>query len=332
MIKILETILANLQAQRDVMLVTVTSSAGSAPRGAGAHMLVGTEGALLGTIGGGRAEYESERIAQKLLQEQHSGSKKFILAPNDIEDLGMICGGKIEVLFTYFTHQNVPVCTLLQQILAQMTQHHAAWLLLKTNATTTQLGFYSRETKFIGFEVALTKIQKKPQYWQDEQTVYYVEPISQSGKVYIFGGGHVAQALAPVLKPLDFYTVIYDNRPKFLTSEFFPTADELIVGDLEHIEEHIKLNEEDYGIVMTRGHKSDFSLEVQLLNSPITYLGVIGSKHKTALHHRQLKVAGFTDVDLQRLTMPIGLEITAETPAEIAISIAAQLIQARAQN
>lgn len=331
MIKILEEILANLQAQRDVVLVTVTSSAGSAPRGAGAHMLVGTEGALLGTIGGGRAEYESEHIAQQLLQEQHSSSKKFILAPNDVEDLGMICGGKIEVLFTYFDQRNQSICTLLQQIIEQMTQHHAAWLLLKTDATTTQLGFYSQETKFIGFEVALEKIQKKPQYWQDEQTVYYVEPISQSGKVYIFGGGHVAQALAPVLKPLGFYTVIYDNRPKFLTPEVFPTVDELIVGDLEHIEEHIKLNEDDYGIVMTRGHKSDFSLEVQLLNSPIAYLGVIGSKHKTALHRRQLKAEGFSDAALKRLTMPIGLEIAAETPAEIAISIAAQLMQTRAQ-
>ncbi|MFC6170055.1 XdhC family protein [Loigolactobacillus jiayinensis] len=330
MIKILETLLANLQAQRDIVLVTVTSSAGSAPRGAGAHMLVGTDGALLGTIGGGRAEYESEKLAQKYLQQQRNGSKKFILAPNDVEDLGMICGGRIEVLFTYFDHTETTICTLLQQIIEQMTQHHAAWLLLQSDQTETKLGFYSRETKFVGFEVALDKIQKTPQFWQEKQTTLYAEPISQSGKVYIFGGGHVAQALAPVLKPLDFYTIIYDNRPKFLTPEVFPTADELIVGNLDQIEEHIKLNVEDYAIVMTRGHKSDFSLEVQLLNSPITYLGVIGSKHKTALHHRLLKEKGFSDEDLKRLTMPIGIEIAAETPAEIAVSIAAQLIQSRA--
>lgn len=329
--EIFEKLLANLKKQQPAVLVTVLSSSGSAPRGAGAHMLVGTTGTICGTVGGGRAEYESEKLAKAHLKQQTSGIKDFNLAPNDIEDLGMICGGRIKVIFTYFSPEVKMNQTVLQQLLQTMAAHQSGWLLFKLTAATVVLGFYSQASGFVGFEVAKEKLTAKPQTWQIEQQLFYSEPVSQNSKVYLFGGGHVSQALVPVLKPLNFYTVVYDDRAKFLTADYFPTADDLIVGDLTQLAQKITVTAADYAIVMTRGHQSDFDVERQLLKTPAFYIGVIGSHHKTAVHRRDLKVAGFSTSDIDRLNMPIGLKIGAETPAEIAISIAGQLIQRRAQ-
>jgi xanthine dehydrogenase accessory factor len=160
---------------------------------------------------------------------------------------------------------------------------------------------------------------------------FYVEKLASSATVYVFGCGHVGQALVPVLEKVGFRCVALDDRPDFANRTLFPDADEVKVIDLEHISDSVTIGPEDYVVVMTRGHMFDTIVQAQALRTPCCYIGVIGSHHKKAGVFQKLREMGFTDTDLERITTPIGLEIAAETPAEISISIAAQLIELRAR-
>ncbi|EOJ96295.1 hypothetical protein WOK_02466 [Enterococcus faecalis EnGen0359] len=166
---------------------------------------------------------------------------------------------------------------------------------------------------------------------QKEDIIFLTEAILQVGKVYIFGSGHVARALVPILNYLSFYCVVVDDRPEFLTAQAFPQAKELRVIPLENLAAFIEITADDYGIVITRGHNFDFIVAKQLLETPAKYIGVMGSKHKIASQVRRLKEVGYTMTEIERIFMPIGLDIAAETPEELAISIAGELIQQRYQ-
>lgn len=149
-------------------------------------------------------------------------------------------------------------------------------------------------------------------------------------KVYIFGGGHVAQALVPVLAAVGFAPVVYEEREEFASKELFEEAEAVICGSFEHIGEYIGPKETDYIAIMTRGHEDDYTVLKQALSTNVEYIGLMGSRSKRAMLFGQLKKDGFEDKDLARVHNPIGLDIGSETPAEIAVSIAAELIAVRA--
>ena len=160
---------------------------------------------------------------------------------------------------------------------------------------------------------------------------YYVEPLTRAGYAYIFGGGHVGAALVPVLASVDFRVVVYDNRPGFATPEHYPQAERVILGDYLDIGAHLTLTENDYVCIMTPGHQADREVLLQAMRSPATYIGCIGSRHKIASTNAYLMENGIPETELARIHAPIGLDILGQTPAEIAVSIAAELILHRAK-
>ena len=159
---------------------------------------------------------------------------------------------------------------------------------------------------------------------------YYIEPLTQAGHAYIFGGGHVGTALAPVLASVGFRVVVYDNRPDFAKPDHYPSAEQVILGDYLDIGAHLTLTENDYVCIMTPGHQADREVLLQALRSPATYIGCIGSRHKIAATNAYLMANGIPEADLARVHAPIGLEIYGQTPAEIAVSVAAEMIRHRA--
>lgn len=257
-----------------LVLVSVEASSGSTPRGEGAMMLVSAQGRIAGTIGGGAVEHRSEQLAREALAAGRSRVERFQLRPNEVQDLGMICGGDVEVSFRYLAG---------------------------------------------GDEAAIA--------WAREEEAR----LTPSGRVYIFGGGHVAQALVPALAAVDFRCVVLEDREDFCRPELFPGVEETRLIQNGDPAAYAGITAEDYVAVMTRGHKDDLTVQAQALKTPAKYIGVIGSRKKTAAVFARLRDMGYTDADLQRITTPIGLSIKAETPAEIAVSIAAQLIQLRAE-
>lgn len=323
-----------MEEGKEVVLLTIYDRTGSAPRGAGAHMVVGKKGRIFGTIGGGAVEYEAEQRALQVLKEKVSCCAHYYLKQNEVQDLGMVCGGEVDVALSYLnpadfmTRESISFAGKLEK------KEETAWLILDiTEETGGGVAFYGRKSGISGMKVPDKVMDGMLSAFgtvEAEGRMYYYERLTQPGKVYIFGGGHVAQALVPALAAIDFSCVILEDRKEFCKPELFPEADRVLKIDMQRIADFINITEEDYVCVMTRGHKDDTRVQEQILKTPARYIGVIGSRKKKAAVSDALKRAGFTDQDLSRITTPIGLEIQAETPAEIAVSIAGQLIQVRA--
>ena len=162
------------------------------------------------------------------------------------------------------------------------------------------------------------------------QRTYRLTNESAADLGMICGGGHVSQALVPALARVDFSVTVLEERTEFLTPELFPDAQALIHADYLRLSDFITMTPDDYAVVMTRGHQGDFEILRQLLQSPAAYVGCIGSRKKVAATQARLREAGIDESRIQSLHSPIGLAIGAETPAEIAVSITAQMIAHRA--
>ena len=329
-----QTIAQRLRAGEDLVLVTVVASSGSTPRGAGSRMLISKTGRICGTIGGGAVEYRSEQLAQEVLQSRKSREQSFLLTKNDVQDLGMICGGDVQVFFHFLAAGDASVLALAEEAEALFAEGHDLWLVSELSAGG-RLGLYSRERGFVGIdapEALLDAMRRRPVREELDGRDFYVEQIQSSGRVLVFGCGHVAQALVPVLAKVGFRCVAMDDRPEFARADLFPDAADVRLIDFTNIAASVTITEEDYLCVMTRGHAFDAVVQAQAMQSPACYIGVIGSRKKIAGVTARLKEEyGFADADFERVTSPIGLAIRAETPEEIAVSIAAQLIALRAE-
>ncbi len=316
------------------VLATVVAGSGSTPRGAGARMLVARDGRVRGTIGGGAVEHRSEKLALDVLRDGSSRLERYRLHKNDIQDLGMICGGEVYVYFRYIPPNDSAMITLAEKVEEHFKRGEQSWLIEEiTPDKAGGMGVFGKDSGLFGMDVpndALAGLQNKPRQIEAHGRVFYCERLIRAGLVYIFGGGHVAQALVPVLAAVDFRCVVLEDREDFARMELFSGACDTLLIDNARIAEYISVTPDDFTVVVTRGHKDDQLVQAQMLKTPARYIGVIGSRKKSAAVFANLRDMGFTDMDLARITTPIGLKIGAETPSEIAVSIAAELIKERA--
>ena len=357
MIEVFKKLLELIHQNQDSVLVTVIESTGSTPREKGARMLVTRSGRISGTIGGGTIEYLAEELGKICLEEKRSCTKDYNLAPNEVADLGMICGGQVKVLFQYIDPVGKGLVEVFTKLIDLLGRNQQCWFLsfvgeeqsnpflilsndgkwhggeiLSLNRENIPKGysFYQQPELAASEELKETESKTITKVNNEKKLMYFIEEFSQQGKVYIFGGGHVSQSLVPVLRELDFYCVVLEDREDFLTEELFPSANERILVNFKNIEEKVTLTEKDYAVVVTRCHQFDYELQKQLLSTPVYYIGVMGSKRKTATQKELLKEEGFFPKDIERIHMPIGTPIKAETLKELAISISAELILKRA--
>lgn len=270
--KLIEKIQRLAAEGKDAVLVYIKDSKGSTPRGEGACMLVNADGRAAGTVGGGALEHACEKIAAEALSTRTDLAHAFRLNAKDMQNLGMICGGDVDVDFLFINSDD-----------PQSVQR----------ALETAAG-------------------------------------QARGRVYIFGGGHVAQALVPALAAVDFDCIVLEDRPDFADPALFPHAADVRQIDNSRVLEEVDIQPDDRVVIMTRGHQNDLEIQAQVMRSPARYIGVIGSQAKTAALTKRLHEMGFTDEDFANVYAPIGIPIRSETPAEIAVSIAAQLILERA--
>lgn len=324
---ILSRIHDRLSAGDALVLVTITAASGATPRGAGAHMLVSEEGRICGTIGGGAVEYRAQELAKQMLQEKTSGSRNFSLNRDDVQNLGMICGGNVEVFFHYLSAHDPKILALTQEAEAMFAQDNAFWMVCDIG-NGGHLQLYRRENCP---DWMLSSLTGKPQRLQRDGLDLFIEQLHVPGRVYIFGGGHVAQELEPVLSHIGFRCVVLEDREEFAKKSLFPSAEDVRLIDFTRISDFVTISEQDYVCVMTRGHAHDTVIQAQILRQTPCYCGVIGSRSKAAgVRKALLEEHGLTEQECDRITTPIGLPIQAETPEEIAISIAAQMISVRA--
>ncbi len=302
-------LLYEMEKKHDTVLVSIISGSGSAPRGAGSQMLVSSRGRLVGSIGGGAVEKRSEELALEALEAGRSFRHDFVLRTGAVEDIGMVCGGDVSVWFQFIAGTDAAWSTLAGELIRRIEARAPGFLLLNETGGPPALA------------EGCGSIPEG----------YFALPLPLGDRVVIFGGGHCAQALVPVLKSVGFRVTVMDCRPEYASAEQHPQADVLICGDYLRVEDYITLDENDYAVIMTNGHSHDFEIQAQVLRRPLAYVGVIGSRSKTAAVNARLRAAGIPEDAIATVHTPIGTAIKAVTPAEIAVSIAGELILERAK-
>jgi xanthine dehydrogenase accessory factor len=157
----------------------------------------------------------------------------------------------------------------------------------------------------------------------------FVEPILPPAELYIFGAGHVAASLYKVARIVGFDITVIDDREVYASRERFPEAEKIIAEDFDKGMAQLSPSESSYIVIVTRGHRDDMRVLRWAVQTPARYIGMIGSKRKTITIFKELQNEGLPAQLFDRVHAPVGLDIGAITPEEIAISITAELIAKR---
>ena len=323
-----------LRQDRRAVLCGILSSAGSTPRRPGALMAVLSGGKRVGTIGGGALEERVWAEALLLLAGDACRLRTFRLADAGTpEHLNMACGGEVTVSLQVLGPPALPLIHAAEEALAHPVQD--VWLVsVVEEGGPWRMGLYDsvhglRFTSAIPVET-LCPLLISQSVFLPGQPGLWVQPLVRRGDVYLFGGGHVGAELCPLLHRVGFRVTVCDDRPDFAQPERFPQAEQVLLVDYRSLPPSLSLTERDYVAIMTSGHQGDLEILRQVLSTTAAYIGCIGSRRKAAILRERLSALGLSQRDLDRVYSPIGLPLGGDTPAEIAVSIAAQLIAHRA--
>jgi xanthine dehydrogenase accessory factor len=286
-----------------VALGVVTSAKGSSPQKAGAIALFHADGRIVGTLGGGCLEAEAQKIAFNALESAQPRSFDIVLDGDFRWDDGMICGGRVSGW------------VLPDAQLAGVE----FWEKLATTRAAEHWGV-TREFAFVQGESARTEAESLLHH------AVVVPPI----RLWIAGAGHIAQAVAPLARALDFEVTVFDDRAALASTDFFPQAIELRSGDWVDLLAAVPAPPA-LGLIVTRGHEHDAQVLRAWLQQPFAWLGMIGSRRKARMIRENFVREGVaTEERMSEVECPVGVEIGAVSPQEIAISIVARLIERRA--
>lgn len=161
------------------------------------------------------------------------------------------------------------------------------------------------------------------------QLEVFVEPIIPPPRAFIFGAGHISKSLSKVATLAGFATTIIDNRDTFANRERFPEAEEIHAEEYEEVFPKLFINESSYVIIVTRGHRDDLRVLRWAVTTPARYVAMIGSKRKVIGVIKELEKDGVPRSALERIFAPMGLEVGAVSPEEIAVAVAAEMIAVR---
>lgn len=295
------------EGREPMVLVTIIDTKGSAPRHTGSKMLVGSGGILEGTVGGGKGEYNGVCEALEILKH-----KAFTLM--DVARLGddpraslMICGGINRMMLQYLEGATRDAYL---GALERLEAGHEA--LVRTDLDT-------------GISVLLDGERAEEGEGDGEGNVF-VDRMAPPDNLLILGGGYVGAALYELGVFLGFEVSVFDDREEFVTRERFPMAETLAWGHFpDLIGKHV-FNDNTHVAIVTRGHLEDAACLKACIRRPNRYLGLIGSRRKVRLLMEEMREDGYGEEELGRVHAPIGLDIGAETPEEIAVSVLAEII------
>jgi xanthine dehydrogenase accessory factor len=358
-------ILGCLARRQRLVLATVVARSGSGPREAGASMAVKDGGESLGTVGGGLLEAQVLAAAQEVLRSTRPVCLTFSLTAKEVAAGGMLCGGRVEVLVDVLEVRDPGILQIFEKIVAAQEEGRGVWLIrsirpeqsernvssvsvapesalpVVRSLVRTGLGLMDEDNLDAGSldMTDLTINTLKHQRRRAEVALiasggvrYLLQPVVLPDRVIIAGAGHVAQELATLCHFLGLRTVVIDDRREFAGRERFPAAGEIVISpdSFQDCFLGMEIDGDCRIVIVTRGHEHDRNVLAQALRTGAGYIGMIGSRRKRDAIYRSLRGEGFSPEDLARVHCPIGIAIGARTPAEIAVSIAAELIALRA--
>ena len=339
---IIEHIVDSLNEEHEVVTATILQKSGSAPREAGAKMLIRKDASIEGTIGGGTLEAMAIQLAPEVFKTKQCSVEDIELTDDDARAAGMVCGGEVSVLLEYIDALDISQLNIYHKAkelkvsdtdfvmitkISQSKRHLSGknkWICTETDL----FGEEDKEVQNIVKELRENFHHIKFHLYVGNNR-YMIEPFYTTDKLYIVGAGHISQQIAALTKTLGFYTAILDDREAFANKERFPTVDEVHVvpSTYEGLLQDVHIAKNSYIVIVTRG--VDKVVLEQALQAKAKYIGMIGSKTKKNYVYSQLLQEGFAQKDLDDVCCPVGVSINAQTPEEIAISIVAELIKVR---
>ena len=359
--EILEEVVGLIARRQNAALASVVSARGSLPMSRRSKLLVLPDGSQRGTVGGGCLEAEVHSMARLAMTSSLASLRRFTLTEKKAGAEGLNCGGTVEILIEPIGAMGDGALQVYRQAVASMTVREetvmatviasperpvdepvmrllgkgiVSWKGLRVGAGS--LGVDRLLTEW-AVEEALTVLGQDraclvrvPEELAARASLL-LETLDAPPTLYLFGGGHVSLAVARVARTAGFRIVVVDDRPAFANAERFPEADQTLVLPMDQAMARLPIDKGSYIVAVTRGHQHDEPVIEQAIRTPAAYIGMIGSRRKVAIMWERLRARGITDDQLARVRAPIGLPIGGDSPGEIAVSIVAELVQARRQ-
>lgn len=334
-----------LRNGQELAVATIIADGGSTPRTSGAKMIVYRNGGISGTIGGGAVEGDVMQRALRLFETRGAEIVSYDLSRNgNLHPMDAICGGRMQVLIEHVSvhEKNIELYHAAQE---EMKMSRSFFWIGKITDNNGQLlvehAILKGPSEFSGTPQTKHELQKLVESntlnSQGSALItslghsYVIESIRPPDTIFLFGAGHVSRDIAALGSKVGFRIVVFDDRAEFNNPDRFPDADEIRVcpgfaGVFKGFDTHLN----DFIVIVTRGHRFDKEVLAQALQTEVGYIGMIGSRQKRDAIYQELIDQGFAQGGLEQVYCPIGLSIDAETPAEIAVSVVAQLIRHRA--
>ncbi|MBI2216709.1 MAG: XdhC family protein [Candidatus Rokubacteria bacterium] len=349
-----------------VVTAVIVRARGATPRGVGARMIVRADGAVLGSVGGGCGE---ARVVAEAAAVRLDGRPRFAVLDltGEMNDQSPThCGGVMDVFIERFDRDaaapaGLGRCDALDTILdARAAGDHVAQALVVANprgvagipagarwivtADGRVLGAAPPELTAALGEVGRTALGANRSHrlglvrqdgaWavargDDGAVNVFVETIPPRPALIVVGAGHIAVPLVAIAKQLDFHVTVVDDRPAFASRDRFPGADRIVAAAIGQTLRDLAIGPASHVVLVTRDHQHDEAALSAVIDRGPAYIGMIGSRRRVREVFRHLRAAGVPDDRIERVHAPIGLSIGAESPAEIAVAIVAEIVQVR---
>ena len=339
---------SELEQERPVVVATVVHTKGSTPQKPGAKLLVRNDGSGVGTLGGGCVEGDIWFAANQLLKRGGGAEyREYHLNEDLAAQDGLVCGGTMYFLIdpvyepahyesyarqidaAYEGGPPVAMASLIRSAEGSSLPTGAKLFIHEGGFTEGTLGDPRMD------RAAAEKAQELMAHGRcefittEDGAEYFIEAYTTPPRLVICGGGHVSKAIAPLAKTLGFHVFITDDREEFANEERFPEVDRVVALTPEDALPKLPINANTFIVVATRGHRYDNVALEAAARTPAKYVGLMGSKRKTILIYEDLVRTGLPLERIREIRSPIGLDIHARTPQEIAVSIIAEALMFR---
>ncbi len=343
-------LLESLQKKERCVFATIVETHGSTPQKPASSAVFGKNGLIAGTIGGGSVEHRIQEKATEAVTSGNSGIFRFELNDDIHADDSAICGGGMTILLDAAPEKHLSVFEALNK---SFTSGIPGVLLTKGNFVSNSDFTINRfwvtsepaaalndneqeEVKKAVYDMLRNPVKNElrelviPASPETKGDFIILESIVPKSRLVIAGAGHVGKALSHFGKLLDFEVIVWDDREEYANRDNLPDADKIISGNVQNGLSDLNSNNDTFVVIVTRGHKNDSEVLKQVISSEAGYIGMIGSSKKVLqVREKSIGEGWATTAQWEKIHAPIGLKIGSETVEEIAVSIAAELIQVR---
>jgi len=320
------------EGERDIAIATVITTWGSAPRGVGAKMAATKSGRVTGSISGGCVESAIIEEGPAVLASRHPKILHFETSDDTAWKVGLPCGGTIDVLVEPFEPSLFEFLRPYLKVNARVTQitvirgpEELLGRRIAFGPNGEAAGTISEQLDATAREIARTARTPERRFSGDELELF-IDPMLPAPTVVMVGGVHIAVALAKLAQDMGYRSVVIDPRKSFGSADRFGGVDRLLALWPDEAFRQVELTAETAVVVLTHDPKLDDPALEAALRSPVFYIGALGSARTQERRRARLAERGYTDVELERIHGPVGLDIRAAGPAEIALSILAEIV------